>query len=160
MAVEVVLGGSPSFANGKLDPGNGLHISRVTWLKVDVEMRPEVAGTLAKACRVSLLRDASQGSAADLAGYTAQFASGRAEMKVQKLWVLFIDDVRAGKPALIGQIECEQAQIIESQFIDDDSPMQQWSLTGNGYRYFNAISGRYEPEEAAFVHGFNEVVHT
>lgn len=160
MSVYVILGGEPTFTNGQLNAGGGVVLDRVTNLDVVVETRPEVSGTLVRAMRVTINRDASQGTAADMAGWKAQFAGGRAGKKPQKLTVMLVDDVSGTIPLLIGKFESEEALVIAGGLDDDDSPTQTWAFTCNGYQYFNAISGKYEPDDKnvspARVHGFSE----
>lgn len=163
MSVFVIADGNPSFSNGQVNAGGGLHLDRVIRLEAGVVMQPETAGTLAKALRVSITRDARQGTAGDMAGWKLQFASGRAEKKMFKLTVLLVDDVDGGKPVLIGKLEAEEALVSSGGMQDDDSPdspTQSWTFTCNRYSYFNAISGQREPSDPklvpVMVSGFSE----
>jgi hypothetical protein len=160
MSVYVIAGGNPSFANGQLNAGGGVSLDRVTHLEAEVVMEPEVAGTLAKALRVGITRDASQGTAADMAGWKLQFAGGRAEKKMVKLTVMLVDDVSGPTPVLIGKLEAEEALVAGGDIQDHDSPTQTWEFTCNKYSYFNAVSGQKEPSDPKLVpvtvHGFSE----
>ncbi len=160
MSVFVIAGGNPSFANGQVNAAGGTILDRVTRMEAEVVMEPEVSGTLAKALRIGITRDASQGTAADMAGWKIQFASGRAEKKMIKLTVMLVDDVSGPTPVLIGKIEADEALVADGEIQDDDSPTQTWEFTCNKYDYFNAVSGKKEPDDQnlvpVVVHGFSE----
>jgi hypothetical protein len=167
MSVQIVLGTKaafdtePSFENGRLKVGSGKHLDRVKMLRLNLQLRPEAAGTQPTALLVEAVRDASQGAAADLLAFQAQFASGRAEKSVFPMVIFLVDDHRNGKVAPIGKFVCEKTVIVGTDYADDNGPPEQAVTFRVGkFSYFNLISGQEEPNDPTVspveIHGFDE----
>jgi hypothetical protein len=149
MAVYVIKGGTPTFVGGKLDPGGGEEFTRVQSLEVLLKQTREMTGTQPHALIITLTRDASQGTPADLLAHKTKYGpSGRTQKTVFPLSVMLVDDVRRGTPALVGTLHCQKA-VLHRLHVRPGN--QELTFHASEWWYFNALSGQKEPEDDSLV---------
>ncbi len=155
MAVYGVIGGSPKFENGLLDPGGGDELERIRGLKLTWKPRPTTDGTMTTALKAFMKRDATQGIPGDLTASKHLAGSGRCEKNIFKLTIIFVDDVRRGRPAEIGRFVLEKTYI---KSLNTKHGVETIETRSSHFSYFNTILGRDPLKDdgitPVIVHGF------
>src|SRR5262249_49450681 len=105
-------------------------------------------------------RDSTQGIPADLLAHKTMYGKeGRAQKAVFPLFVMIVDDVRNGKPALVGTFKCTKTVITRILTADGT---QSITFHASEWVYFNAITGQNEPDDPnltpVLVPGHDEAV--
>jgi hypothetical protein len=160
MPMRIVKGGSPTFSDGNLIGGGGEEFTRVQTVVGRLKQTSEITGTQPHALVITATRDVTQGTPADLLAHKTMYGKeGRPQKAVFPLSVLIFDDVRNGKPALVGTIKCAKEIIAR---ILTTGGTQSITFHASEWVCANAISGQSEPSDQQLVpvvaRGFDEKV--
>jgi hypothetical protein len=158
--MKLFKGPLPVFDRGNLTLNGAEEFDRIQWLKLRIEIVPEMTGTILNAMEISIVRDLAQASVSDLLAERTMYGEdGRAQKNPFPLHLFIIDDVRRGAPALIGRVEAQFAQV--AGITRKPGGVQLVTFRASHYQYFNLISGQPEPNDpklvpvkvAGFIHG-------